>query len=239
MKLKGYVLLEATLRLKSGLHIGTGEKPERGEPLNVIKSVRTDQPYIPGSSLKGKMRSLLELTYGRKETDPKDNGSPCWCGRCQICLLFGGGNAEKTIEPSRLIFRDCLLTPHFAEFLENVELEIKPGVRIDRNSGKAAGKALFPTTRVPEGTEFDFKVSVRVFDDDNTESFRRWLSMGLFLMEQDALGGGGTRGSGHVEFEEVRFDGVDFEQNWRDKCKQDRDALKDVQVKHPNENVSN
>jgi len=96
MKLKDYASLTATLRLKSGLHIGTGERPERGEPLPVMESPRTKLPYIPGSSLKGKMRCLLELTYGRIETDPRDGGSPCWCGRCQICLLFGSGSSVKT-----------------------------------------------------------------------------------------------------------------------------------------------
>lgn len=78
MKLKGYAQLVATLRLKSGLHIGKGEKVERGEPLPVMVSPRTGLPYIPGSSLKGKMRHLLELSYGRRETDPRDSGSPCW-----------------------------------------------------------------------------------------------------------------------------------------------------------------
>jgi CRISPR-associated protein Csm3 len=231
MILKDYAKLTAVLRLKTGLHIGTGEKVERGEPLPVIESRRTRFPYIPGSSLKGKMRSLLELTYGLKETDPKDKGSPCWCGKCPICLLFGSGSANKTYEPSRLIFRDCYLTKQFEDLLEKTELEEKPGVRIDRLTGKAAGGALFPMRRVPEGFEFKFEISARIFDQDNGDSIRKWLAMGLFLMEQDALGGGGTRGSGAIEFEYVSFDGKEFTKDWRSDCRREKDHLTSLQIK--------
>jgi len=231
MKLEEHVQLTAVLRLKSGLHIGTGEKPEHGEPLSIIESPRTRLPYIPGSSLKGKMRCLLELTYGRKETDPEDEGSPCWCGKCQICLLFGSGSAKQTFEPTRLIFRDCYLTEQFAALLEKTELEEKPGVRIDRKSGKAAKGALFPMKRVPEGYEFNLEIAVRIFDRDDKDAIKKWLGMGLFFMEQDAVGGAGSRGSGYVEFQNVSFDGKDFEKNWRETCKKDKDKLLKMEIK--------
>lgn len=231
MKLKDYASLIATLRLKSGLHIGTGEKPERGEPLPVMQSPRTKLPYIPGSSLKGKMRCLLELAYGRIETDPRDQGSPCWCGRCQVCLLFGSGSSIHTYEPSRLIFRDSYLTKASEEVFEKIELEEKPGVRIDRSTGKAATGALFPMERIPEGFEFHFEISSRVFENDNKDALRRWLAMGLYLMEQDALGGSGTRGSGHIEFDNVLFDGKEFPKDWREGCKKDKEGLTKVQLK--------
>lgn len=229
--LQDYAKLTAILKLKSGLHIGTGERPERGEPLPVLESPRTKLPYIPGSSLKGKMRCLLELAYGRKETDPNDKGSPCWCGKCQICLLFGSGSATKTYEPSRLIFRDCFLTKESEELLEKIELEEKPGVRIDRVTGKAAGGALFPMERIPEGFEFNFEISVRVFKDDNKDNIRRWLAMGLYLIEQDALGGGGTRGSGQVEFNNIFFDSKEFPNDWREICKKEKENLRNAQIK--------
>lgn len=231
MRLKDYVSLTATLRLKSGLHIGTGERPERGEPLPVIESPRTKLPYIPGSSLKGKMRCLLELAYGRKETDPRDQGSPCWCGKCQICLLFGSGSSVKTYEPSRLIFRDCYLTEQSENIFEKIALEEKPGVRIDRNTGKAAERALFPMERIPEGVEFHFEISARVFDSDNKESLRRWIATGLYLMEQDAIGGSGTRGSGQIEFNDIRFDGKEFPKDWREICRKEKESLANIQIK--------
>src|SRR4030042_1995275 len=121
MKLKDYAILTATLRLKSGLHIGTGEREtERGEPLPVMTSKRTALPYIPGSSLKGKMRCLLELTYGRRETDKRDPGSPCFCGTCQICLLFGSGSSRNVFEPTRLIFRDSFPTESSATLVDKI-----------------------------------------------------------------------------------------------------------------------
>jgi CRISPR-associated protein Csm3 len=233
MKLRGYMQLEAILRLKSGLHIGRGEKPDRGESLSIMESRRTGLPYIPGSSLKGKMRFILESVYGRLQTDPKDPGSPCWCGKCQICLLFGSGSSNNTFEPTRLIFRDCFLTNESAELLEKINLEEKPGVRIDRTSGKAAGGALFPAKRVPEGSEFEFNLSVRVFENDVADSIRRWLATGLFFMEQDAIGGGGTRGSGRIEFDSIKFNGLEFDKNWRTACKEGRDTLQDLHVKTP------
>ena len=240
MKLRRYTELTADMLLRSGLHIGTGEKVERGEPLAVMESVRTRLPYVPGSSLKGKMRCLLEMSYGRRETDPKDGGSPCWCGVCQICLLFGSGNASKTYEPTRLIFRDSYLTDSAAALLERIRLEEKPGVRIDRVSGKAAEHALFPTDRVPEGCEFKIEISARVFEDDDEEAVKKWLTMGLFLIEHDALGGGGTRGSGYVKFNNIEFDGKRFDENWRVTCQSNQEKLLAVPIKRkPNEDLSN
>jgi len=231
MKLKDYALLTAKLRLKSGLHIGTGEKVERGEALPVMESQRTRLPYIPGSSIKGKMRCLLELTYGRVETDPKDNGSPCWCGKCQICILFGSGSANKTYSPTRLVFRDCTLSKNSEELIDKIGLEEKPGVRIDRNTGKAASGALFPMKRVPEGYEFDFQISARIFDGDDISVIQKWLLTGLYLLEQDALGGGGTRGSGHIEFDNVVFNNQKIPDNWRENCKKDQKTLSNFIIK--------
>jgi len=231
MNLQSYVTMKAVLTLKSGLHIGTGEKVERGEPLPIIESMRTRLPYLPGSSLKGKMRCLLELAFGRQKTDPKDPGSPCWCGQCQICLLFGSGSAASTKEPTRLIFRDCHLSKESQDLLEKIELEEKPGVRIDRVTGKAATGALFPMKRIPEGCEFDLQISIRVFEEDEIQAIQKWLLAGLFLLEKDALGGGGTRGSGHIEFRDVSFDEQPVETDWRDICKRDHQHLTKVNIR--------
>jgi CRISPR-associated protein Csm3 len=231
MKLKDYARVTATLRLKSGLHIGTGEKVERGEALPVMESPRNGMPYIPGSSLKGKMRHLLELSYGRQATDPKDSGSHCWCGKCQICQLFGSGSSGSTYEPTRLIFRDCFLTKASEELLEKINLEEKPGVRIDRITGKAARGALFPIKRIPDASEFGFEISARVFEEDNIDALIQWLRAGLYLLEQDALGGGGTRGSGHIEFLNIKFDGKDVPPDWREQHRKVKDSLAGAKIK--------
>jgi len=222
MLLKGYAPLSAVLRLKSGLHIGaaTAKDVGKGEPLPVMKSAIRNLPYIPGSSLKGKMRCLLEISYGRTK-----NGSPCSCGECQICLLFGSGSSETTNEPTRLIFRDCPLTSESAGMIDKVGLENKPGVSIDRKTGMARRGALFPMERIPEGSEFDFQISCRVFEKDDIESVKKWLMVGLYLLEQDSIGGSGTRGSGHIEFDKIKFDGKEFAKNWREECLKIKDTL--------------
>lgn len=226
MKLKCYAQLTGTLKLKSGLHIGSGEKGHYGEPLSVIRSVSSQLPYLPGSSFKGKMRHLLEITYNRTI-----QGKPCSCGTCQICLLFGSGEAKTTYEPSRLIFRDCYLTDKSRDLIEKADVEKKAGVRIDRKSGKAAEKALYALERVPEGCEFNIEISTRVFENDDIEAIKKWLSLGLFLVEHDTLGGSGTRGSGYIEFSSIKFDGKEFNKDWREDCKKNKDNLIKFNIK--------
>jgi CRISPR-associated protein Csm3 len=85
--------------------------------------------------------------------------------------------------------------------------------------------------RIPEGVEFNFEISTRVFDSDNKEALRRWLAAGLYLMEQDAIGGSGTRGSGHIEFNNIFFDGKEFPKDWRENCKKEKESLANVQLK--------
>ncbi len=220
MRLKEFSKLKGILRLKSGLHIGSGEKGHYGEPVSVIKSLTSQLPYIPGSSIKGKMRFLLEIFFGKSS-----NGNPCSCGRCQICLLFGSGKAETTNQPSRLIFRDCFPTGASKQLVDKIDLEKKAGVRIDRKTGKAAEKALYALERVPEGLEFELEISVRVFENDDVESIKKWLQMGFYLVEQDALGGGGTRGSGYIEFDKLTFNDTPFEPNWREEIAKEKDKL--------------
>lgn len=221
-----YTKLIAIMRLKSGEHTGSSEKGHYGEPLSVIKSLRTQLPYLPGSSVKGKMRHLLEITTGQTKF-----GKPCGCGQCQICLLFGSGESSTTKEPSRLIFRDCFLTDESASLIEKMGIEKKAGVRIDRVTGKAADKALYSLERIPDGAKFKMEVSARIFDKDDQKGFVQWLLTGLYLIEQDAIGGGGTRGSGWVVFEDVEFDGQKVNDKWRDEAKKNMDKLMDIKIK--------
>ena len=187
MKLNDYSKLTATLVLKSGLHIGTGEKTGAGEPSPILISRRTELPYIPGSSIKGRMRCLLEQTYeDNLKKNPNDSGSVCFCGKCQICYLFGGGDAQIAKQPTRLLFRDSYLKEESESIIEKKGLEEKPGIRIDRSTGKSPKGAFFFVERVPEGCKFELEIAVRVFDGDNTEGVQQWLAMGLYLMEKDA-----------------------------------------------------
>jgi CRISPR-associated protein Csm3 len=212
MRLLRHSLLRGRIETKSGLHVGTGDKGGHyGEAAGVVKSVVSQLPYIPGSTIKGKMRHLLEVKYGRTQ-----NGRPCDCGSCPVCSLFGCGDTRRTKEPSRLIFRDCFLESDAEKLIEKVDVEKKAGVRIDRMTGKAADKALYSYERIPEGVCFAVEISIRVYEGDSVEAMKKWVSSGLSMIEDDVLGGKGTSGSGKVVFSNLVFDGTPMEDTWRD-----------------------
>ena len=131
LKLKKYVTFKGKLSCKTGMRIGgSKEELEIGGVDNPIIRDPTDKlPYIPGSSLKGKLRSLLEYKYDR--IGP--NGSPCGCARadCPVCCLFGphtGGlrgeerreaeERQKRLGPTRIIVRDALISDKSRDKLE-------------------------------------------------------------------------------------------------------------------------
>lgn len=228
MKLNGYLKLIAVIKLKSGLHIGSGEEISKSEPLPILKLGWDKYPYIPGSSIKGKMRHILEIIFDTHRQNPSD---PCGCGTCPICHLFGCHQSKNTKEPGRLLFRDSFLTDVSKEKYEKYGLENKPGVSIDRNTGTAKKGAVFPYERLPEGAELNLEISCRYFDGDNKENIKKWLATGLYLIEQDTLGGYGSRGSGHVEFKEITFDGVAFFEDWRKTAEQEKKNLLTFKIK--------
>ena len=210
--------ITGTITLETGLHIGgASETIEIGGLDNpVIKDPRTGAPYIPGSSLKGKIRSLLEIKYGK--IGPK--GNPCDCGRrdCPVCPMFGttpiDDKAKKNIDPAlakkgptRIIFRDAFLTPHWLEKFKagDFELEVKYENSINRISGSANPR---PLERVPAGISFHFAMSLKVFQGDEQWPYITYLKRGMKLLEQDALGGAGSRGCGQIVFHDFEVDGI-------------------------------
>src|SRR4030042_2468345 len=113
MKLIEYRTIDGTIYLESGLHIGgTNERIEIGGVDNpVIRNPINDQPYIPGSSLKGKIRSLLEWygQNGEPKIDPRGKVHACNDLECHICRIFGSTEESNDRGPSRAIFRDAFL----------------------------------------------------------------------------------------------------------------------------------
>src|SRR5690349_19844398 len=118
--LRYYRTISGTIFCETGLRIGgSNENIEIGGLENtIVRHPITDEPYIPGSSLKGKVRSLLEYRYDRRDSRniPKgqggrDDGEPCQCGRCIICRVFGPHkNTRHEQGPTRALFRDAQLT---------------------------------------------------------------------------------------------------------------------------------
>ena len=210
---KGRVRLTAGLLLKSGLHIGAGkDSVEIGGIDNpVIKHPFTGEPYIPGSSLKGKLRFLLEWAFGAIRNDgqawgfndqqPADTTDP-------VLRIFGNALKEWHGGPTRLLMRDAPLCEKDRQrYLEAPDsfFEEKTEVLINRISGKAHDRVgPRQTERVPAGVTFDFECVFRLYDtaDDGVRDLAclNWLLQGLALLEEDALGGSGSRGYGRIEF---------------------------------------
>src|ERR1051325_7591132 len=228
LKLIGKLILEGEMHCETGLHVGAGKGSlEIGGSDNPVAKDAFGRPYVPGSSLRGKIRSLLEQSSGgaapaelvflsrRKgqevrihQSDRPDD---------EICLLFGRnpGRMERvqgeTLEtsqatPARLAVFDAPLDPDSitAQMRENLDdelTEVKSENAIDRITSQANPRTL---ERVPSGARFRTRFVMDVLCDDDAPLFLRVLE-GLRLLEDDALGGGGSRGSGRVSFSNLRL----------------------------------
>lgn len=200
------IVLEGTIIAESGLLIGGSGSSYTigGTDKQVVRNPVTKLPYIPGSSLKGKMRSLFELMNGTIE-----NGGPTQNPRDKAAQLFGHiksrtpavqeyskANNLQDQQPSRIIVRDCeLVNP---EDLGNTELlytEVKAENTIDRLTA-AANPRFFE--RVPKGAEFKLEIIINVFKSDENKEFLNWACQALRLVQDDYLGGGGSRGNGQI-----------------------------------------
>ncbi len=226
MKLTAIQKLSGILELVTGLHIGSGNSEMHigGTDNPVIKHPLTQEPYIPGSSIKGKMRSLLEWELGIVGLT---NGSPLGFKHIQdlpqgdkgkakdILRLFGGapeGANQDTrlveeIGPTRLAFWDCSLERSWVEEMNRRNLlltETKMENMIDRIRGVAQHPR--NTERVPAGARFVFNLTIRQHDG---EDLLPTLWRGLKLLELTGLGGSGSRGYGKVKFVRLALDGDD------------------------------
>jgi CRISPR-associated protein Csm3 len=211
LELKKYCLLEAKLVCKSGLKIGGTEAAMSiGGAENPVIKDPGGKPYIPGSSLKGKLRSILEYRY--KKVD--DRGNPCGCGRadCPVCFMFGPHrNTNHDLGPSRIIVRDAYLSDSSQKVWDDARkegkefTETKTETMINRRTGIAAGGSLRTQERVPAGTEFMLNINLRVFDNDDVINMKKLVEEALSYLQKDTLGGSGTRGYGWVEVKDLKW----------------------------------
>jgi len=178
-----------------------------GVDKGVIRNPVTYEPYIPGSSLKGKMRSLLELTNGSiggSMGSGIENG-PSLDYAHRSTKLFGNAvrSQQETQRPSRIIVRDAYLLREQvnSDFFKNADLlytEVKTEVVIDRITSRAMPRQL---ERVPAGAKFDFELVLNVFAEDNAEHLVNDMFAALQLVQNDYVGGSGSRGSGQIRFD--------------------------------------
>ncbi|HQM85019.1 MAG TPA: type III-A CRISPR-associated RAMP protein Csm3 [bacterium] len=200
-KISKIYTIKGDVTLRTGLHIGAGNEAVEigGSDAPVVKDLITGAPYIPGSSLKGRMRWLLEKTRGEYNTQTGKVGED---NSKLSTLVFGNGNSRDTKSPTRIIFKDAKLTDNFEkEFKDGKwEPELKMETAIDRISGKAMGGSLRNAERVPAGVKFEYEVSLMIFEGDKEDEIKKMIEDGFKLIEMTYLGGRGTRGYGQVEF---------------------------------------
>ena len=210
------IRIETTIELLTGLHIGgSKENVEIGGIDNpVIKLANKDgQPYIPGSSIKGKMRCLLEQAAGAPEVgmNPKVNN------------LFGiatnGRNGEQDSRPSKVIVRDAMLTEDSAKALRECESLDMPYTenKFENVIDRVKGVAEHPrqSERVPAGAKFNLEIVVNIWDDDNEQELMDLLKKGMNMLENDYLGGSGSRGYGQIKFGDLKETSLSDENNWK------------------------
>src|SRR6516162_2502280 len=227
LKLVGKLILSADLHCETGLHIGAGKGSlEIGGADNPVVKDAFGLPYIPGSSLRGKLRSLLENALGLTSPSElvylsKRRGQEVRIHQSdrpddEICLLFGRnpGRVErvegeplesKAASPARLTVYDAPLDPGSvtAQMRENLDdeiTEVKSENAIDRITSQANPRTL---ERVPAGARFRVRMVLDVLCDED-KALAPLMLEGLRLLEDDALGGGGSRGSGRVRFSNVK-----------------------------------
>jgi CRISPR-associated protein Csm3 len=227
IKLHGRVFIEAEIRAVTGLHIGGANTDLEigGLDKAVIRNPLTKRPYIPGSSLRGKMRSQMEKLLGLPQNRSigqqvkihtcKDSQEFNKNGGCPVCTVFGVPAEMDYDNATRLVVRDAELTDISAQSLMDARTdllygELKTEVAIDRVTSAATPRTI---ERVPAGAVFG--PAELVFGIYESADFKRVKVMidAVQLVEDDYLGGSGSRGSGKVKFENIHLytrNGTDY-----------------------------
>lgn len=196
-----------SIEIITGIHIGDSkENVEIGGVDNpVIRRSIDNVPYLPGSSIKGKIRSLLEQIAGSAEIG----------GNKEINDLFGFAK-DKDNQPSKIIIRDAYLSDESKKALDDSDYTDMPysEVKFENTINRVTGKADNPrqTERVPAGTFFDLEIVINVWDNDTDgEKSIKLLEKGIKALENDYLGGSGSRGYGQVKLHKISENTVSFE----------------------------
>lgn len=207
-KLVKKIRINTTLSLITGLHIGgSGDNVEIGGIDNPVIKIGTkdNQPYIPGSSLKGKMRCLLEQIAGSSKVG----------GDTEINNLFGYSQSNQ---PSKILVRDAMLTEDSVAMLNAAELDMPyTEGKWENVINRVNGTAEHPrqTERIPAGVSFYVEFVINVWDDDKEDVLMKLLEKGINALENDYLGGSGSRGYGQIKFGELKKVELSESNNWK------------------------
>ena len=198
----GKILITCDLAVRTGLHIGaaSGFSAIGAVDSPVVRDSMTGYPFVPGSSLKGKLRTLLakSLLDGKPGTGPAKN---CWDNDPpSVKHLFG---SSEPIQAARLQFADCpVLNP--LQLLPADMTEVKVENSIDRSGGRFDGRANpRQIERVNSGISFAVRIvydAYKGIESEETKEDLRLLATAMELLQRDYLGGHGSRGSGRISF---------------------------------------
>ncbi|MGB9626625.1 MAG: type III-A CRISPR-associated RAMP protein Csm3 [Phycisphaerae bacterium] len=211
-KLKRYRIITGQIEVVTGLRIGASQDTMEISGLDnpILRNPASGDPYIPGSSLKGKMRSLMEWYLGKLSADgkPYSTKDP----NCPITRVFGGpATQDFQIGPTRLLVRDALLSEESRRTFESGKpiTEVKHENSINRLTAMANPR---PMERVVPRVKFDLEIVYRVLDTGDggaadEENFTKIVLTALALVQADCLGSAGSRGCGKVRFQLKDEDG--------------------------------
>jgi CRISPR-associated protein Csm3 len=208
MQLIKKIIIKTVLKLETGLHIGDSKDNIEigGVDSPVVRRKDTNEPYIPGSSLKGKLRGLLEIVMGENA----DNSFGNYRSEKGKLLerLFGSKDF-----PARILVRDASMTPKSVEDLKDSDFTDMPytEVKFENVINRLKGTAEHPRQieRVPAGTEFNIEFIINITDDKDYKmsvkenDFIALLKSGLTLLQDDYIGGSGSRGYGKVSISKL------------------------------------
>lgn len=193
--------IQLDIELLSGMHITGGDDTFDigGADSQVIKNPLTGEPYIPGSTLKGKIRSLLEFKYGTFHDEKLEPVAE----HKQLLSLFEP-NQNDVPQMTRAIFRDATLTKESKNELEtflgnHTYTEIKAENKINRFKGTADAPRFIE--RVPAGSKFIGYIDLLEFDNDDYQQLYNYLKTGIEILNFNYIGGSGSRGYGRVKIE--------------------------------------
>lgn len=207
MKFVKNIVLRGRIETLTGLHIGgSKEKLEiGGVDSPVIRDPHTNFPFIPGSSLKGKMRMLLEFAEGK--IHPKGDTYESNDLNDKICRVFGNFTKGSAGGPTRLTIRDAYPSEETTKMWQGLDsellfTELKPENSINRLTSEATPRFF---ERVVKGSQFNFEIIYSIYDDgvNGTKEDEKNLELvyqAMRLLEHSGLGGSISRGYGRIRF---------------------------------------
>lgn len=221
MRIKSIKNIEGTFELITGTRVGGSSDIIEigGNDSPIVRNPLTKELYIPGSSIKGKMRMLIEWLEGKIENN--GNVHSCSEKECPVCRVFGRGakdSGKAMAGTTRISVKDAFLTENSKKELTElkdrigVDTEWKYENTINRLTSEANPRN---SERIPAGISFDFTMSYKVFDfeDDgkiDEKLFEEIVVKGLKALSIEGIGGGVSRGNGQIKFTKLDVDGVSY-----------------------------